>query len=407
MTYFQRLKEMHWRLAWRLAAVGIGLLGPIHAQAELQVHDVRIGVDSERTRFVVELSGTTEPRIFGLPDPYRVVIDLPEADFGLPADKSEAGGGVIERMRYGQFQPGTSRLVLDLSGPAKIARNFILPPEGDKPWRLVLDLVSTDREDFITAMRPTVTPPRPTEVPLRIGPGAGDDEVDVIVLDPGHGGIDPGASSPSGVLEKTMALDYAKEIKRQLEKSGKYTVILTRDRDVFLPLRERVRIARAAHADLFLSLHLNANGSRHVRGFSAYTLSERASDKEAADLAEAENKSDIIGGVDLDRYSSDVASILIDFAQSKTNEQSVAFARDSLVVEVGKLSKMLPRPWRAAGFAVLKAPDVPSVLIELGYVTNREEEKLLLQRDYRAKLSSTIVQAIEHYFELAREARRT
>ncbi|MHA1564715.1 MAG: N-acetylmuramoyl-L-alanine amidase [Alphaproteobacteria bacterium] len=369
--------------------------------------DVRIGVDSQRTRFVIELSGSTKPRIFGLPDPYRVVIDLPEAIFALPADKTGTGGGVIDRMRYGQFQPGTSRLVLDLAGPAKVSRNFLIPPEGNGPWRLVLDLVTTDRDDFIVAMRPKVAAPRAPGVPLRTGPEAGVDNEDVIVLDPGHGGIDPGASGRSGVQEKDLALDYAKEIKRQLEKAGKYTVILTRDRDVFLPLRERVRIARAASADLFLSLHFNANDSRKVRGFSAYTLSERASDKEAGDLAEAENKSDIIGGVDLDRYSSDVASILIDFAQSKTNEQSVTFARDSLVKEVGKSTKLSPRPWRAAGFAVLKAPDVPSVLIEMGYVTNRNEEKLLLDSAYRKQLSSTIVQAIERYFEVAREARRT
>ncbi len=406
MTSLQRLKEKCCGLFRLLFLAGIGLLAPLQAQAQLQVYDVRIGVDSARTRFVIELSGSTKPSIFGLPDPYRVVIDLPEARFALPADKSGAGGGVIDRMRYGQFKPGTSRLVLDLAGPAKVAREFLLPPEGDGPWRLVLDLVATDREDFIVAMRPTAAPPR-QGVPLRTGPEAGADDEDVIVLDPGHGGIDPGASGTSGVQEKEMALDYAKEIKRQLEKSGKYTVILTRDRDVFLPLRERVRIARAAGADLFLSLHLNANDSHGVRGFSAYTLSETASDKEAGDLAEAENKSDIIGGVDLDQYSPDVASILIDFAQSKTNEQSVAFARDSLVKEVGKASKLSTRPWRAAGFAVLKAPDVPSVLIEMGYVTNRKEEKLLLDRGYRKQLSSTIVEAIERYFEVVREARRT
>jgi len=406
LNSLQRLKEKCCGLFRLLFLAGIGLLASLQAQAQLQVFDVRIGVDSQRTRFVVELSGSTEPSIFGLPDPYRVVIDLPEASFTLPADKSDAGGGVIDRMRYGQFKPGTGRLVLDLAGPAKIAREFLLPPEGDGPWRLVLDLVPTDREDFIVAMRPTAAPPQPG-VPLRTGPGAGADDEDVIVLDPAHGGIDPGGSSPSGIREKALALDYAKEIKRQLEKTGKYTVILTRDRDVFLPLRERVRVARAANADLFLSVHFNANKSRQVRGFSVYTLSETASDQEAADLAERENKSDIIGGVDLDQYSPDVASILIDFAQSKTNEQSVAFARDSLVKEVGKASKLLPRPWRSAGFAVLKAPDVPSVLIEMGYLTNRQEEKLLLDSAYRKQLSSSIVRAIERYFEVVREARRT
>ncbi len=407
MAFFQRFRRRCWVFAWLFVAPVIGVSTALPAQAELQVHDVRIGIHEGSTRFVVELSGSTKPRIFGLPDPYRVVIDLPEAIFALPADKTGTGGGVIDRLRYGQFQPGTSRLVLDLGGPAKVTRDFLIPPEGDGSWRLVVDLVSTDHADFVAAMRPKALPPRAPAVPLRTEPDGDSDDEDIVVIDPGHGGIDPGAIGRGGIREKDLVLDYANEIKRQLGQSGKYKVILTRDRDVFLPLRERVRIARAGGADLFLSLHMNANGSNRVRGFSVYTLSEKASDQEAADLAEAENKSDVIGGVDLDRYSNDVASILIDFAQSKTNEQSVAFARDSLVKEVQKQANLLPRPWRSAGFAVLKAPDVPSVLIELGYVTNPDEGRLLLRDDYRKELSSTIVRAIERYFEQAREAKRT
>ena len=208
----------------------------------------------------------------------------------------------------------------------------------------------------------------------------------------------------SGVYEKKIALDYAREIVQELKASGKYEVVMTRDRDIFLPLRERVRLSRAAGADLFLSLHANTHPKRRTRGFSVYTLSDRASDKEAAALAALENKSDVIGGVNLGDYSDDVQNILIDFAQAKTNELSVKFARDILVGEVKTSASLLTRPWRSAGFAVLKAPDVPSVLVELGYISNPQEERLLVTATHRQKLSRAIVQAVETYFETTQSA---
>ena len=368
--------------------------------AGLEVKDLRIGIRDDATRFVIDLSQRVEPRIFGLPDPFRIVIDLPELEFALPAERLGANGGLVERLRYGLFRPGTSRFVLDLRNSAKVAQTFILKPDGAKPWRLVIDLAPTDRAGFLAAMRPTppvLTTAPGADPPLRTAPVQR--AIPVVVLDAGHGGVDPGAIGTSGVYEKDIVLAFAREIKRQLEAGGRVKAVLTRKRDVFLPLRERVQSARRVDADLFLSLHVNSHKSRSVHGFSAYTLSEKASDAEADALAAKENKADVIGGLNLGTYSNDVQNILIDFAQAKTNELSVRFARDIMVKEVARSARMVKRPWRSAGFAVLKAPDVPSVLVELGYVTNRQEERQLRDPAYRRTLSAAIARAVVRYLE--------
>ncbi len=387
-------------------AMAMGAISaPVPAGAAgLEVKDIRIGLREDGTRFVVDLSDRLEPRIFGLVDPYRVVIDLPEVNFVLPEERIGNGAGLIMKLRYGLFRPGTSRFVLDLDKPSKVARHFLLKPDGDKPWRLVLDLVETTRSDFVATMRPGEAPPRVAAAPPPVAVPAGPNAKPVVVVDAGHGGVDPGAIGVSGVYEKNIALDYAREVVRGLEADGRYKVVMTRDRDIFLPLRERVRIAHAAGADLFLSLHANTHPRRATRGFSVYTLSDKASDKEAAALAALENKSDVIGGVDLGDYSDDIQNILIDFAQAKTNELSVKFARDILVASVKPNASLLTRPWRSAGFAVLKAPDIPSVLIELGYISNPHEEKLLVSASHRRKLSDSIVRAVSEYFRTTQSA---
>ncbi len=390
---------------WALLAMLAMLSGAAPAGADdLSVQDIRIGVHPGATRFVVELNDNVEPRVFGLPDPYRVVIDLPEVDFDLPEERIGDGAGLISKLRYGLFRPGTSRFVLDLETPSKVIKQFVLKPSDGKPWRLVLDLAPTTRADFVAAMRPRAEDnPNPvTRVPVPSTPRQ--NAKPVVVVDAGHGGVDPGAIGVSGIYEKKIALDYAREIVRQLKASGKYEVVMTRNRDIFLPLRERVQVSRAAGADLFLSLHANTHPKRSTRGFSVYTLSDRASDKEAAALAALENKSDVIGGVNLGDYSDDVQNILIDFAQAKTNELSVTFARDILVKQVKTSASLLTRPWRSAGFAVLKAPDVPSVLVELGYISNPQEERLLVTGNHRRKLSAAIVKAVDAYFETTQSA---
>ena len=217
----------------------------------------------------------------------------------------------------------------------------------------------------------------------------------IIVLDPGHGGKDPGAIGYSGVYEKNITL--AMELKVILEKEG-YKVHLTRSTDIFIPLRDRVKIARKYNADLFMSIHADSAVNRSAKGLSVYTLSETASDKEAAALAERENKADVVAGLNLLEHSKEVSDILINLAQRETMNRSSEFA-SFMVQEMRKSVKLRDNTHRFAGFAVLKAPDVPSVLLEMGYLSNRTEERLLKQKDYRRKLAVSTSKAVEKYFD--------
>jgi N-acetylmuramoyl-L-alanine amidase len=228
----------------------------------------------------------------------------------------------------------------------------------------------------------------------------------LIAIDPGHGGIDPGATGVSGVYEKNITMAVARAVKRRLQATGRYEVLLTRDRDVFVRLRDRVEIARKAGADLFLSIHADTIANKKIRGASVYTLSEKASDKEAAALAEQENKADLIAGVDLSRENPEVTNILIDLAQRETMNQSARFA-GLLVGSLKRDVRLLRNSHRFAGFVVLKAPDIPSVLIELGFLSNRYDERLLRDRRHRAKLAGAITAAIDRYFARVEHAERS
>ncbi|TNC97136.1 MAG: N-acetylmuramoyl-L-alanine amidase [Stygiobacter sp.] len=227
----------------------------------------------------------------------------------------------------------------------------------------------------------------------------------VVVIDPGHGGVDPGALGVSGIYEKHITLAMARELKAQLEKGGRYKVQLTRDRDVFIRLRERVAIARQYGADLFISLHADSVPNPQLAGLSVYTLSQTASDGEAQTLADKENKADLIAGIDLSHESADVANILIDLAQRETMNRSAGIA-GGVVTELGRETTLLGNTHRFAGFAVLKAPDVPSILVELGYLSNPTEEKLLRQPDYRLKLAKGIARAVDRHFVEGQKAKR-
>ena len=225
----------------------------------------------------------------------------------------------------------------------------------------------------------------------------------VIVIDAGHGGVDPGAISRSGIYEKTLALSYAKELKRQIEASGRYRVQMTRESDVFIRLRDRVAYAQDSGAGLFISLHANTHRKRDLRGAAVYTLSEKASDAEAAALAAKENKADAIAGIDLSDQPEVVSKILIDLAQRETMNQSKKFA-NTLVNQLRTAGSVLRNTHRSAGFAVLKSPIVPSVLVEVGYLSNKAEEKLLRSEAHRRKVSRAILMAIDGYFEARRIA---
>lgn len=379
-----------------------GQLQKVAAEPSAKVVDVRLGEHSKATRFVVELTQSIDFTVFLLPDPYRVVIDLPEVDWELAPGQELLGKGQISGYRYGLFRPGNSRIVLDMEGPVRVDRAHVLQPDGKYGYRLMVDLAPTDAATFASIAgwpeRQRTAIAQPMQKPGFSGNRVQNRKKKLIVVDPGHGGVDSGAIGKKGTYEKNVVLATAKTLKETLEKTGRYQVILTRDRDVFLELGQRVNVARNAKADLFISLHADSlTNKSNLRGASVYTLSENASDKEAAALAQKENRADLIAGVDLKNETDDVMNILIDLAQRETMNHSVTFAR-TLTPQLGKVTRLIKNTHRFAGFRVLKAPDVPSVLVELGYLSNSYDEKNLGSRKWRAELSKVITKAIDNYF---------
>lgn len=372
------------------------LFGPEAMAAEAAVTGIRLGVQAHGTRVVLDITGDVAFDIFTLPDPYRVVIDMPEVEWRLPGKTLSVGNGLVQQFRYGLFKPGVSRVVLDVSGPIIVKRSFMLRPTADFGYRMVIDLEPVSAESFRQQAKLAPQPDAPEASPPPPATGAGRP---LIVIDAGHGGIDPGTTGLNGGYEKVVTLAYALELKRQIEASGRYRVLLTRDRDVFVELRKRVEVAHDNGADLFISLHADALGNRRVNGAAVYTLSETASDAEAEELAARENKSDVIAGINLvgEGYDENVANILIDLAMRETMNLSAEFA--ALVIpELAKEISLLRKTHRYAGFRVLKAPDVPSVLIEMGYLSNPKDEARLLDAAHRRKLMGALVRAVDGYF---------
>jgi N-acetylmuramoyl-L-alanine amidase len=362
--------------------------------------DTRLAGDESRTRFIVDVSHNIGLTAFTLADPYRVVIDLPQVAFQFPAKTGESGRGLVKAFRYGLVMPGGSRIVIDTKGPVRIDKTFVLDAIDDQPARLVLDLVTVDRESFMRTLaienraRRAAEPKKGDRESAKTG-----DQRPLVMLDPGHGGIDNGTTAPSGETEKSIVLDFTLGLREKLEKSGKYRVAMTRSDDRFVPLGERVRMARQQGAALFISVHADALAKNEgdARGAAIYTLSETASDTEAGKLAEAENRADLIAGVDLSGEPDDVADILIDLAQRETKHFSAHFAK-TLHAELKTSAKFHKHPLKSAGFRVLTAPDVPSVLVELGYVTSRQDLKLMTSESWRARATDSIVQAVNAFF---------
>ena len=369
--------------------------------------DVRVGGDDKQTRFVVDLTQKIDITAFALANPYRVVIDLPQVAFKLPAKAGEQSRGLVKAFRYGLIMQGGSRIVLDTKGPVRIDKAFVLDASGEQPARLVLDMTPTDKDSFARAASLETRAPRAAPKQSEPPPKASTDPRPLIMLDPGHGGIDNGAKAASGELEKDVVLKFALTLRERLERSGKYRVTLTRSDDTFIPLAERVHIARGQGASLFVSIHADAipKSEGQAEGATVYTLSENASDAEAARLAEAEHRADAIAGVDLTAEPDDVANILVDLAQRETKTYSMQFAKLA-VGELKATARLHKNPLKAAGFKVLTAPDVPSVLVELGYMSTKDDLKLLTSAAWQAKTAGALAQAIDNYFapRLARGA---
>jgi N-acetylmuramoyl-L-alanine amidase len=363
--------------------------------------DARLGGDANRTRLIVDLSRTVEVAAFTLADPYRVVVDLPQITFQLAARTGTSPKGLIKAFRYGLVMQGGSRLVIDATGPVRVDRAFALEAVDNQPARLVIDLVSIDRAAFMRNLALQNGQPRATET-RKAEPAKrpSNDGRPLVVIDPGHGGPDTGTIAASGEMEKAIVLEFAQALQAKLEKSGKYRVAMTRTDDRFVALGERVRMARNQGAALFVSIHadaLAARGESDVRGATVYTVSDTATDAEAARLAEDENKADAIAGVDLSSEPEEVADILIDLTQRETKNFSNHFAR-AVVGELKTAAKLHKHPLKSAGFKVLKAPDVPSVLIELGYVSNKRDLKLMMSEAWRARTTDAVAQAVNTFF---------
>ena len=381
------------------------------AAADLPVaSDARLAGDAKQTRFILDLDKTITFRAFTLADPYRVVVDIPQISFQLPPGTGNAGRGLVKAFRYGLVMPGGSRLVFDLAGPAKIANSYVLEAANGQPPRLVLELEEVDRANFVQSLSPESRPelkPAVAEAKAAVvtpdaaaaaRPAEPPDPRPLIVIDPGHGGIDNGTQS-SGEMEKNLVLGFGLALRDRIEKSGKYRVVMTRTDDTFIPLNDRVKVARNQSAALFVSIHADALPRREgdAQGATIYTLSDKASDAEAERLAEAENKADAIGGVNLTDEPTEVADILIDLAQRETRTFSNRFAR-LLMGEMKTTVRMHKHPLKSAGFRVLKAPDVPSVLVELGYVSNKGDLEHLVSEDWRTKTVGSMAQAVDAFF---------
>jgi N-acetylmuramoyl-L-alanine amidase len=339
-----------------------------------------------------------------------LIVDIPQVNFQLAAGVGTAGRGLIKAFRYGLVMPGGSRIVFDLTGPAKVANSYVLDATNGQPARLVLELEEVDRTSFIQSLgvesRPELKPaivgavatPVVAEAVVAPKPMPAADLRPVVVIDPGHGGVDNGTMA-GGEAEKGLVLGFGLALRDRIEKSGKYRVVMTRTDDTFIPLADRVRIARNQSAALFVSIHADAlpRGEGDAQGATIYTLSDRASDAEAERLAEAENKADAIGGVNLTEEPTDVADILIDLAQRETRTFSNRFAR-LLMNEMKHTARMHKHPLKSAGFRVLKAPDVPSVLVELGYVSNKDDLEHLVSEGWRSRTVDSMAQAVDAFF---------
>ncbi len=370
---------------------------------------MRIGQQVSSVRIVFDSDKAFNYNVFLLSDPKRLVVDA--IDCQLKKNLHSDTNNLISSTRVGNLNDSDKRIVFDLKKPALIKKVFTLPPQGTQKWRLVVDLALSSERDFEAKIgtKYAISSSKTQSVSTASNEKKSSSwfsssssakpqsRKKIIVLDPGHGGKDPGAIGAYGkIYEKNITLAMGKELKSQLEKKG-YTVYLTRSTDIFIPLRQRVKIAQKYKADLFMSLHADSAPNRNAKGLSIYTLSETASDKEAAALAERENKVDIIGGVDFSENSKEINDILISLSQTDCRNKSSKFA-SYMVSEMKKSVKIVSDTHRFAGFAVLKAPDIPSALLEMGYLSNKGEEALLKQSDYRKKLATSAAKAIDKYF---------
>ncbi len=385
-----------WHARFLLLACALWLAIAGGAQAADILNTV-IERKQNREFVIFHLSSPVEhKKVFLLKDPDRLVVDLERVRGDGATMPRNTMPVTVRNIRFGQFNSTTSRIVIDLTMPVKQASLHHFTAQGGQPHRVVVELeplkglgamVEQARRDYPAPVQ-KAPPPKPAKP--------------IIVIDAGHGGKDPGARGVKGSREKDITLRYALALRKALLRTGRYDVVMTRETDEFILLHERVKIGQRAKGSAFISLHADsAPGSKTARGLSVYTLSEKASDAEAAALAAKENQADVIDGLDLGaEVDKEVATILIDLAQRETKNKSSRLA-DVMVQQFGQQGiRLLKNTHRYAGFRVLKAPDVPSVLIETGFLSHPDEEALVKTEAYQQKVIQGIIYALDKFFEV-------
>jgi N-acetylmuramoyl-L-alanine amidase len=368
--------------------------------------DAKLVDEGDGAKLTFDLSLPVEARAFLMADPDRVIIDVPQVNFQIdPAvGRSPQGrslGQIVKSFRFGLFGPGKSRIVIDLAAPARVTRVTTQPiANGAEAARLQIELSRCEPAAFQAAAREAeqgAAPSQTASAPADSQAAAAGPPV--IVLDPGHGGVDSGAIGPGGAVEKAIVYDFTHELAERLLASGRYRVILTRDGDQFVSLGDRVKIARDANAALFISIHADTlQSAAEVSGATVYTVADRASDAEAARIAERENAADKAAGVEQKEDAAGVADILFDLKRRETRAYAHIFSR-GIVDEWRNAGRLNRNPERSAGFVVLKAPDFPSVLVEIGYLSSPQDVKSLASREWRGKATASLATAIDRFFQ--------
>lgn len=369
------------------------VIGTTDLKAEEQVPTVsglQFGMHEDRIRLRLNVVPTPAFALFTLKNPDRLVVDFPALNWNVPKEQQQ-DIPFIQSIRYGLFRQDRARVVMDLSEPVSIERAFTVPERGNEPGRLVVDLAPTSRDAFdARAGLPEQARWHGDAPPLPIQGRKGDL---VIAIDPGHGGIDSGAQFGK-VLEKRIVLEFSKELAAKINAQPGMTAYLIRDADVFVPLAERVARAHAAKANVMLSIHADSVETGKANGMSLYTLSAKGSDQAANALAARENRADVIAGADLGGETDDLTRLLVELAQRGTKDESSKLAKAVLMSLRGRVDLLRTRPHRQANFRVLKAPDIPSLLVELGFLDSVADRRRLNDPEWREQAASAIVDGI-------------
>ncbi len=370
---------------------------PQQAAAGAVATQVALIADAAGQAVIIDMSADVHAAPSVMADPMRLVLDFPALRFHAPAAAQPERGGAVAGLRFGAFMRGHGRIILELNQPMRAAEQRFIALQGGGR-RLVVRLEPMDKAAFVALARP-ISDDIITGSTAR-AQGAKPPDLPLVFLDPGHGGIDSGASGPGGELEKAIVLQFSHALKDRLERGGKARVMMSRTADVFVPLRDRVRMARQAKAQLFISVHADAlpADEGEARGATIYTLSERATDERARRLAEKENRADLAAGIESRDDQDDVADILFDLARRESRVFSSQFARQ-LAQTLPKATRLHRNPLKGAGFRVLRAPDVPSILLELGYLTTAEEAKLMQSDEWRRATADAAAEAVERFLQ--------